>query len=100
MFSRGPLERSLQASACQIHTNNQAGFPVSLRTDGAFQHPAGHLPKEVLSGEENSAFFKHRSFSVPLARPPTAFGEVAPTQAWWQRAGRGRGACGELSDCT
>ena len=100
MFSSRPLERSLQASACQIRNNHQADFPKSLKTAGAFERPAGDLTKGVVSGEENSAFFKYGSFIVLLARPPTAFGELAPTQVEWQWTGCRRGAWGDLSDCT
>lgn len=80
MFSTGPLKRSLQASACQIHNNNQADFPKSLKTAGVFKHPAGDLTKGVVSGEQNSASFKHGSFIMLLARTPTVLGELAPTQ--------------------
>lgn len=80
MLSTESLKRSLKASACQIHNSNRADFSKSLKTDGGFECPVGDLTKGVVSGEENSSFFKHRSFIMLLARPQTAFGELVPTQ--------------------
>lgn len=72
----------------------QTDFPKSLQRAGVSEHPAGDLTKRVDPRQENSAFFKQGSFVMLLSRPPTALGELVPTQVFTARGRTQTGSVG------